>query len=62
MSVKVTLKKSWKNSAGKQYAVGSIMQFDKETTKKLIGEGIAEIYNGDYPPRGKVKTEFFKPK
>lgn len=59
---KVILKKSWTNFQCRKYGIGSIMQFDRELTKKLIDLGIAEIYTGEYPPNGKVKTELFKPK
>jgi hypothetical protein len=29
---------------------------------KLITDGTAERYTGEYPPRKKMRTDFFKPK
>jgi hypothetical protein len=35
--------------------------FDSKA-KQLIRDGFAESYVGEYPPKQKVKTDFFKPK
>jgi len=44
------------------YAIGTILNYSKGPAEKLIGEGKAEKYMGEYPPRKKMRTEFFKPK
>lgn len=61
MSHKVTLIKSWTNFQGRVYPVGQVLIVDKELRQQLIDEGVASIYEGEYPPKEKVKTDFFKP-
>lgn len=48
--MRIRLLRSWTHY-GKKYPVNTIVQ----TTEKLVEKGIGEIYNGDYPPRKKVK-------
>ena len=63
MTYRVRLLKSWANkSSGKKYTVGTIIQCDNTLSAELIREKIGEHYDGDYPPKVKVKTDFFKPK
>ena len=48
------------------YAIGTIINYSKGPAEKLIAKGRAEKYTGKYPPiltrKGKMKTDFFKPK
>ena len=44
------------------YAIGTILNYSKGPAEKLILEGKAEKYSGEYPPKRKMKTDFFKPK
>jgi len=46
----------------KDYAIGTILNYSKGPALRLISEGKAEKYNGEYPPKKKMKTELFKPK
>jgi hypothetical protein len=48
--MRIRLLKSWTHY-GKKYPVNQIIN----TTEKLVEQGIAEPYNGPYPPRKKVK-------
>ena len=42
--------------------IGKIITMTGNLGKKLIGQNIAEEYTGAYPPKKKMKTDFFKPK
>lgn len=53
MKCRLQLKKSWINSIGRKYAVGTVLQVTTELFKKLIDENIAEDYDGVYPPKKK---------
>lgn len=46
----------------KPWPIGQIIQGTTQFISDLIHGGVAEIYRGDYPPKEKSKTEFFKPK
>lgn len=46
----------------KQWVIGNILNVTNSYAEKLISEGIAEKYSGEYPPKQKMKTEIFKPK
>lgn len=60
---RIILVKSWTHPyRTKPYPVGTILQVDNELGSELIENEIAEKYNGEYPPKEKQKTEFFKPK
>lgn len=61
--IKVILKKSWKHPFKKKsLPIGKIVSCSPQLAQSLIGEGIAELYTGEYPPKEKTKTDFFKPK
>jgi len=62
MARKVVLKKSWINRFGRKYPVGQVILCDAELESELKYGGYAEDFDGPYPPKKKVKTEFFKPK
>jgi len=57
MAVRILLKKKWKNSQGKEYAVGTILQVIPNLGSQLIADKIGEFYEGPYPPRKKLKIE-----
>lgn len=59
---RIQLVKSWTNAFGRKYPVGQILQGTKELVNELISSGTAKEYKGVYPPRMKVKSDFFKPK
>lgn len=44
------------------YPMGTILQLSKTYAEKKIREGKAEKYTGEYPPKKKMKTDFFNPK
>lgn len=46
----------------RKYVMGNIVNATNSFAERLISEGKAEKYTGDYPPIKKMKTEFFKPK
>jgi hypothetical protein len=64
--MRIRLLKSWINTQGKKYPVGQILGISKGLALRMIAEGKAEEYCGAYPPprgrKGKMKTNFFKPK
>jgi hypothetical protein len=55
--MKVRLLKKWR-----VWPVGRVIEIFDSTAKQMIRDNIAESYTGEYPPRQKMKTEFFKPK
>lgn len=57
---RVLLQKSWINDFGKKYSVGTILSLTDTLADKLISKGIGTNYSGKYPPKGKIKTNFFK--
>lgn len=59
---RIILLKSWTNHLGKVYPMGTVLQVDNELGSELIENKVGEKYNGEYPPKEKQKTEFFKPK
>jgi len=59
---KVVLSKSWVNRFGRKYPIGQIILCDKDLEWELKMGGYAEGYEGEYPPKKKVKTNLFKPK
>lgn len=46
----------------KEWPIGQVIQVDDKLASDLIRTKTGEVYDGTYPPKGKVKTEFFKPK
>lgn len=61
-SYKIRLIKSWTNKRGRKYPVGFTLVVDNVLGSELIEKKYGVKYDGEYPPQGKVKTEFFKPK
>lgn len=59
MKQRILLLKSWTNKFGRKYPVGQIIQCDKTLRDELVNKGIAQDYNGKYPPVEKIKTDFF---
>ena len=55
--MKVRLLRKWRI-----WPIGRVIEIFDTTAKEIIRDGYAERYEGEYPPQGKVKTEFFKPK
>lgn len=55
--MKIRLLKKWRT-----WALATILEVDDQKAKEMIRDNIAEKYNGQYPPRSKMKTDFFKPK
>lgn len=53
---RVRLVRAWA-STFKTYAVGTVLQVDNELFNRLTKEGFGEAYNGEYPPKGKVKMK-----
>jgi hypothetical protein len=47
---------------GKKRFVGSKTRVTERKGIELIGLDVAEIYSGEWPPKNKTKTNFFKPK
>jgi hypothetical protein len=54
--MKVRLVKRWR-----AWPIGQVIEVFDSKAKQLIRDGFAEDYNGEYPPKEKMKTEFFKP-
>lgn len=59
--MKVRLLRKWDN-AGKSFAMATVLEVADPRAKELIRDNIAERYTGEYPPKEKLRTEFFKPK
>jgi hypothetical protein len=55
--MKVRLLKRWR-----VWPIGRVIEVFDTKAKQLIQDGYAEMYNGEYPPAEKMKTDFFKPK
>jgi len=55
--MKIRLRKKWR-----EWAIGTVLEVWGPTAKEMIIGNIAEKYNGEYPPKDKMKTDFFKPK
>jgi hypothetical protein len=47
---------------GKKRVIGAKTRVTEDKGKELIEQNIADIYTGDWPPKTKTKTNFFKPK
>ena len=60
--MRLILLKSWLTKRGKRYAVGSIVQVTDSLGDGMVKTKQAKEYEGEYPPKKKVKTDFFKPK
>lgn len=57
----VRLLKSYTLNTGKKQPIGKIFRRERKEAKMMIENGIAELYEGPFPPE-KMKTSFFKPK
>tara|TARA_R110000868_G_scaffold96848_3_gene266356 strand:+ start:2381 stop:2575 length:195 start_codon:yes stop_codon:yes gene_type:complete len=56
--IRVMLLKSWKHPyKAKPYAVGSILQCAPYLAMELLADKIGKLYDGEYPPKEKVKIE-----
>lgn len=55
--MRIRLRKRWR-----EWAMGTILDVADPKAKELIYEETAEKYTGEYPPKTKMKTDFFKPK
>lgn len=55
--MKIRLRKKWRI-----WSVGTTLEVADPKAKELIRDNIAETYSGEYPPKNKMKTDFFKPK
>lgn len=60
--IRIELKRRWINDFGKEYPIGTVLPMSGSLADRLISSGVAKKYSGKYPPKKKVKTEFFKPK
>jgi hypothetical protein len=45
-----------------KYAIGTVINKSRGPAERMISNGEAEKYTGEYPPRKKMRTQFFKPK
>jgi hypothetical protein len=59
--MKIRLLKKW-DWVRRIFPMGSILEVTPGLAKKMINEKTAEEYSGEYPPKTKMKTNFFKPK
>lgn len=55
--MKIRLLKRWR-----LWPIGQKMDVFDPVAKKMIYDGIAEKYDGEMSNKGKMKTDFFKPK
>ena len=55
--IRVRLLKSWKHPYGKNHTVGTILQCAPYLAMELLADNIGELYDGDYPPKEKVKID-----
>lgn len=47
---------------GKKRFIGSKTRVTETKGRELIENKVAAIYTGEWPPKNKTKTNFFKPK
>ena len=59
--MKIRLLKKWGNKI-KTWPRGQVLEVAEGKANELVRDNIAERYTGEYPPKDKVKTDFFKPK
>jgi hypothetical protein len=55
--MRIRLLKRWRD-----FPMCTVLEVFDPTAKELIYNQRAEKYDGEYPPKKKVKTDFFKPK
>ena len=54
--IRIQLLKSWRHPYKKKaYSVGTILQCDMNLAGELMADKIGKIYEGEYPPKEKVK-------
>ena len=53
---RIILSRAWA-STFKTYPVGTVLQVDNELFNLLITEKYGKKYDGEYPPKGKVKMK-----
>ncbi len=54
--IRIMLLKSWQHPYKKKpYAVNTILQCDLNLAGELLADKIGKIYEGEYPPKEKVK-------
>lgn len=58
--MRLRILKAYTNSI-RTFPIGQIIRVHGSEAKRLIDENIAEEYNGEYPPKKKMKTNFFNP-
>jgi hypothetical protein len=62
-AIRIRLLKSYKHIyKEKAWPRGTVIQVDTVLASELIRTKTGEKYEGEYPPKNKMKTEFFKPK
>jgi hypothetical protein len=62
-AIRLRLLKSYKHIYKKKaWPRGTVIQVDTRLAHELLADKIAVNYEGEYPPKNKMKTEFFKPK
>jgi hypothetical protein len=62
-AIRLRLLKSYKHKYKLDaWPIGQVVQVDNILANELLADKIAELYEGEYPPKQKVKTDFFKPK
>ena len=62
-AIRLRLLKSYKHKYKlKPWPIGQVIQTDMALAGELLADKIAELYTGEYPPKDKPKTDFFKPK
>ena len=55
--MKIRLLNKWRD-----WPMGTVLEVADPKAKDLVCCGIAQRFTDDYPPKEKMKTEFFKPK
>lgn len=55
--MRIRLLRKYKTQLGFTYPVGRILTVSDSYGKKIIAEGSAEKYTGEYPPRKKMKFD-----
>jgi hypothetical protein len=59
--MKIRMLRKWNNGL-KDFVQGNVLEVSDGRAKELIGERLAEKYDGEYPPKDKMITDLFKPK
>ena len=55
--MRIRLIKSWKFNERRTYPVGTVLQVLRGLAKQLVTSKHAEIYEGEYPPKDKLKMD-----